>query len=164
MAPSTTKPLTGRAVLAWLVAFFAVVLSVNGVMTKLALDTLPGTDVYSAYRASLAYNAEIRAAQAQAARRWSVVGHVARNANGEAAIEVTARDAADVPLTDLAFSVTLSRPTDKRADRTGALAPRGGGRYGGTVSDVGPGQWDVVIAAHRGPERMFLSRNRVVLD
>jgi nitrogen fixation protein FixH len=163
-ASPSAKPLSGRTVLVWLIAFFAVVLSVNAVMTKLAIDTLPGTDVDSAYKASLAYNSEIHAAQEQAARRWSVTGHVSRNSAGGAAVDVTARDAADVPLTGLAVSVHLSRPTDKRADRVFALGERGGGRYRGEVSDVSPGQWDVVIEADRGAERLFLSRNRVILE
>ena len=53
-APDTPKPLTGRKVLFLLVAFFGVVIAVNLVMMKLAIQTLPGTEVDSAYSASLA--------------------------------------------------------------------------------------------------------------
>ena len=161
-APSP-RPLSGRTVLVWLVAFFGVVIGVNVVMMKLAIDTLPGTDVDSPYKASLAYNGEIQAAQDQAARRWSVTGHLERNADGAAAVNIEARDARDVPLTGLGFSVRLSRPADKRADRVVALTEREPGRYGGQVSDLGLGQWDLVIEAERGSERLFLSRNRVIL-
>jgi nitrogen fixation protein FixH len=161
-APSP-RPLSGRAVLAWLVAFFGVVIGVNVVMMKLAIDTLPGTDVDSAYKASLAYNGEIHAAQDQAARRWSVTGQLERNPDGAAAVNVEARDASDVPLTGLVFSVRLSRPADKRADRVAALSERAPGLYRGHVADVGLGQWDLVIEADRGSERLFLSRNRVIL-
>ena len=135
----------------------------NVVMLKLAIDTLPGTDVDSAYRASLAYNAEIAAAAAQATRGWSVVGHVERDADGRAAVRVEARDAANAPLTGLAFSARLSRPTDKRADRSTFLLERESGIYLGKVGDLAPGQWDLVIEAERGSERLFLSRNRLVL-
>jgi nitrogen fixation protein FixH len=150
-------------VLAWLVAFFAVVIGANMVMMKLAIDTLPGTEVDSAYKASLAYNGEIQAAQDQAARRWSVTGHVERSPDGAAAVNVEARDASDVPLTGVVFSVRLSRPADKRADRAAALSERAPGLYRGHVADVGLGQWDLVIEADRGRERLFLSRNRVIL-
>ena len=162
-ARPSTRPLSGRAVLGWLVAFFGVVIGVNLVMMKLAIDTLPGTDVDSAYKASLAYNAEIHAAQDQAARRWSVTGHLERDPDGAAAVNVEARDAFNVPLTGLVFSVRLARPTDKRADRAVALLERGPGLYRGQVADVGLGQWDLVIEADRGSERLFLSRNRVIL-
>jgi nitrogen fixation protein FixH len=164
VAGVSTKPLSGRAVLIWLVAFFGVVLTVNMVMMKLAIDTLPGTDVDSAYKASLAYNGEIHAAQDQAARRWSVAGKVARSPDAVAIVTVEARDGESVPLTGLVFSARLSRPTDKRADRMIALGERETGRYRGEISDVGPGQWDLVLEASRGGERLFLSRNRVVLN
>ena len=58
------RALTGRAVFIWLVAFFAVVFFANGMMMKFAIQTMSGTEVDSAYRASLTFNAE-----AQAARR-----------------------------------------------------------------------------------------------
>ena len=49
------RQLTGRMVLLCLVAFFGIVIGVNMLMMKFAIDTLSGTEVDSAYRASLAY-------------------------------------------------------------------------------------------------------------
>jgi len=43
------KPLTGAKVLFMLLAFFGVVIGVNMIMMRLAIQTLPGTDVDSAY-------------------------------------------------------------------------------------------------------------------
>jgi nitrogen fixation protein FixH len=159
-----SKPVTGRMVLFCLLAFFGVVFGANAVMIKLALDTLPGTDVDSAYKASLAYNAEIRAADIQAGRAWSVVGRVERRGDGWASVRVEARDAHDVPLTGLSFSLRMSRPTDKRGDRVVGLSEREAGRYDGRFDDLAPGQWDVVLEATDGAERLFLSRNRVILQ
>jgi nitrogen fixation protein FixH len=156
------KRLTGRTVLLWLLAFFGVVIGANLVMVKLALDSLPGTDVDSAYRASLAYNGEIRAAQDQAGRAWSVVGRVERAPDGHASVRVEARDRHNAPLTGLVFSARMSRPTDKRADRVVTLGEREAGLYRGELADVAPGQWDLVLEAAAG-ERLFLSRNRVIL-
>ena len=62
---SAEKPLTGRFVLLTLVSFFGVVFAVNFAMMKLAIDTLPGTEVDSAYSASLGYGREIVAARDQ---------------------------------------------------------------------------------------------------
>jgi nitrogen fixation protein FixH len=151
-------------VLFFLLAFFGVVFAANAVMIKLAIDTLPGSEVDSAYKASLAYNAEIRAADIQDGRAWSVAGRIERRADGQATVRVEARDADNVPLTGLSFSARLSRPTDNRHDRVVALSERGAGLYGGLADGVAPGQWDVVLEATNGGDRLFLSRNRVMLQ
>jgi len=160
---AVTRPLTGRTVLFCLLAFFGVVIGVNMVMMKLAIDTLPGTEVDSAYRASLAFNSEISAAREQAARNWRVAAHVERSLDGHATVQVEAHDRDGAPVSGLAFSGRLMRPIDKRADRALALAERESGIYRGGAADVAPGQWDLVIEADRGGERLFLSRNRVML-
>ena len=161
---STEKPLTGRRVLAYLLAFFAVVIAANAVMIKLAVETLPGTEVDSAYRASLAFNAEISAARAQAARGWRVDARVERDSDQRAAVRIEARDAQNNPVSGVAFLARLARPIDKRADRPVTLAEREAGIYRGEAANVSPGQWDLIIEADRGFERVFYSRNRIVLQ
>jgi nitrogen fixation protein FixH len=158
-----SKPLTGGTVLICMLVFFGVVIGVNAVMIKLAVDTLPGTDVDSAYAASLAYNAEIRAAHDQDVRGWRVTGHVERNHDGATIVRVEARDAGNVPLTGLVFAARLSHPTDKRGDRRLALSEREAGIYRGVAADVAPGQWDLVLEVMKDTERLFLSRNRLAL-
>jgi nitrogen fixation protein FixH len=159
------KPLTGTKVFLMLVAFFGVVIGVNVTMMKLAIATLPGTDVDSPYAAGLSYDREISAAQDQAARKWKVSAHIERRADGDAVLQVEARDAADRPLTGLNFNGRLERPTDKRADLAVELAEAGIGIYRGKAASVAPGQWDLVIEGDaRGGERVFLSRNRVILN
>jgi len=157
------RVLTGRAVLIWLLVFFAVVFTANGVMMKFAIETMSGTEVDSAYRASLNFNAEARAARRQDERGWQVSGSAVRSADGGAAVRVAARDKAGVPLSGLTFSAALERPTDKRADRRMALAEQQTGLYRGEAVDVAPGQWDLVVEAERGGERLFVSKTRVFL-
>jgi nitrogen fixation protein FixH len=157
------KPLTGRRVLVYLLAFFGVVVGVNLVMAKLAVDTLSGSEVDSAYRASLAYNTEISAARAQAQRHWRVAAHVERDGDQRAHVRVEARDERGAPVTGMAFAARLARPTDKRGDRAVTLAERESGVYRGETADVAGGQWDLIIEADRGEDRVFLSRNRIVL-
>ncbi|MBV5271499.1 MAG: FixH family protein, partial [Afipia sp.] len=139
------RPITGRTVLVAMVAFFAVVIGVNMLMMKLAIDTLPGTDVDSAYRASLAYESEIKAAHDQNLREWQVNVPIERHADGQATLRVDAHDKSGVPLRGLVFSGRLERPTDKRADRLIVLAEGESGTYRGSTSDVTPGQWDLVL-------------------
>jgi nitrogen fixation protein FixH len=158
-----SKPLTGRTVLLYLLAFFGVVIGVNAVMVKLAVDTLPGTEVASAYRASIRYNIEIATARAQAARNWQVSAHIERAPDGHAVVRIDGRDGGGALLTGIDFAARLSRPTDARADRLIVLTERAIGTYRGVAEDVAAGQWDLVIQAARGDERLFLSRNRVVL-
>jgi len=159
-----TKPLTGTKVFLMLVAFFGVVIGVNVTMMKLAIATLPGTDVDSPYAAGLTYDREISAAQDQAARKWQVSAHIERRTDGGAALQVDARDANGRPVTGLKFAGRLERPTDKRADLQVELSEAGIGIYRGNATAVAPGQWDLVIEGEARGTRVFMSRNRVILN
>jgi nitrogen fixation protein FixH len=133
------------------------------VMMKLAIDTLSGTEVDSAYRASLGYKAEIEAALGQTARNWRVTAHIERNTDGRAMLTVEAQNGDGAPVTGMAFLARLARPIDKRADRPITLSERESGIYRGETQDIAPGQWDLVIEADGNVERLFLSKTRVVL-
>src|SRR3954467_4228636 len=97
------KPLTGRKVFFMLVAFFGVVIGVNLVMMKFAIQTLSGTEVDSAYTASLAYESEIAAAHDQNARNWKVNAQLQRSADGGATLQVEAHDSGGIPMSGLKF-------------------------------------------------------------
>lgn len=164
MASAAPKPLTGTKVLLMLVAFFGVVIGVNVTMMKLAIATLPGTEVDSPYAAGLAYDKEIAAAMDQAARKWQVDAHIQRGADGGATVQVEARDGSGRPVTGLKFKGTLERPIDKRADQSVELSEVGIGVYRGSAAAVAAGQWDLVLEGDARGERMFLSKNRVILN
>ena len=157
------RPITGRMVFFMMVAFFGVVIGVNLVMMRLAIQTLPGTEVDSAYSASLAYQKEIATAQAQSARNWKVDAHVERSKGG-ATLQVEARDKDGRPMSGLTFQGRFERPTDRRADLPIALAEVGIGIYRGSAETIAPGQWDLVLEGAAAGQRMFLSKNRVVLN
>ena len=158
------KPLTGRRVLFMLVAFFAVVIGVNLVMMRLAIQTLPGTEVDSAYSASLAYEKQIAAAREQNARNWKVDAHVERSGQGGAILQIEARDHNGQPMSGLKFQGRFERPTDRRADLPVVLAEVGIGIYRGSALAIAPGQWDLVLEGVAAGQRMFLSKNRVLLN
>jgi nitrogen fixation protein FixH len=162
--PASPRPLTGRFVLLTLVSFFGVVFAVNFAMVKLAIDTLPGTEVDSAYSASLGYGREIVAARDQDTRNWRIDAHIQRGTDGEATLQVEARDSGGRPLSGLKFQGRLERPIDRRADRPVGLAEVGIGIYRGTAPLVAAGQWDLVIEGDAAGKRMFLSKNRVFLN
>lgn len=163
-SPASPKPLTGRMVLFMLIAFFGVVIGVNGIMMQLAIETLPGTEVDSAYSASLAYEKEIAAAHDQSARNWKVDAHIQRGADGGATVQVVAHDNNGKPMSGLKFLGRFERPTDRRADQPVELAEMGIGIYRGSAPLIAPGQWDLVLEAVKAGQRMFLSKNRVLLN
>jgi nitrogen fixation protein FixH len=162
--PQPPKPLTGRKVLFILVAFFGVVFGVNFTMMQLAIRTLPGTEVDSAYSASLAYEKEIAAAHDQNARNWKVDAHVERGGQGGATLQVEAHDSNGQPMSGLTFQGRFERPTDRRADLPVVLAEVGIGIYRGSALAIAPGQWDLVLEGVAAGQRMFLSKNRVLLN
>jgi nitrogen fixation protein FixH len=162
--PVSPKPLTGGKVLFMLVAFFAVVIGVNMIMMRLAILTLPGTEVDSAYSASLAYENEIAAAHDQNARNWKVDAHIQRGPDGGATLQVEARDNSGKPMPGLKFQGRFERPTDRRADQPVALAEMGIGIYRGSAPLIASGQWDLVLEGIAAGRRMFLSKNRVLLN
>ena len=161
---NSERQLTGRKVLAILIAFFGVVIGVNATMMRLAIATLPGTEVDSAYSEGLAYEKEIAAARDQSRRNWKVDAHIERHADSTAALDILAKAPDGTPLAGLLLSGRLERPTDRRADQIFEIAEGGGGSYRGTAHGVVPGLWDLVIEADSAGKRMFLSRNRVVLN
>lgn len=159
-----STPLTGHMVFAMLVAFFGVVIGVNLLMMRLAIQTLPGVEVDSAYSASLGYEKEIATAREQAARDWKVDAHVERSGQGGATLQVEACDKSGRPMTGLTFEGRFERPTDRRADLPVTLAEVGIGIYRGSAPDIAPGQWDLVLEAASSGQRVFMSKNRVVLN
>jgi nitrogen fixation protein FixH len=161
---ASPKTLTGRKVLWILIAFFGVVFGVNFLLMKLAIDTLPGTEVDSAYSASLGYEKEIAAARDQNTRNWRVDAHIRRGPEGDATLQVEARDNGGTPISGLKFQGRLERPTDRRADRPVELAEVGLGIYRGSAPRVAAGLWDLVLEGDAAGQRMFLSKNRVLLD
>jgi nitrogen fixation protein FixH len=150
--------------LASLLAFFGIVIGVNGIMIALAIGTMPGLENEKPYRAGVTYNAEIEAARAQAGRHWTVASHVTRDALGRAAVRVDAHDSDGVPVSGLTVAVRLLRPTSQRGDHAITLGERGPGTYEGEATDVGAGTWVVEIEAARASERLFRSHNRIIME
>lgn len=157
------KPLTGKRVLVYILAFFGVIFAANGVFLYYALGTFPGVAVESSYKAGQAYNEDIAAAKAQAALGWDVATHVTRASDGTAEITVTALDKNGRAISGLAFSANLQRPATETLDKAVALKEAGAGTYVGNVSDLEAGNWTLTLEGNSGAERVFRSQNRVYL-
>lgn len=162
VANDNRRPLTGRTVLLCFLGFFGLVTAVNAIMIFAAVSTFGGVEAASSYQAGLAFSRESAAAQAQAARHWSVTARV--RPDGQATrVDVDARGTDGAPITGLTATARLIHPADARADHPVALSELSAGTFRGTTVPV-TGQWDVIIELSRDGERLFRSRNRVVLN
>ncbi len=161
-AKCRSNELTGRKVLIWFLAFFAVVGAVNAIMVRAAVSTFGGVETDSSYKAGLAFAGDVEAARAQDARHWQVRAHISPVKDGTSTVDVAVRDASDRPVTGLDAIVKLEHPTDRRLDHVLILREDAPGHFSGAAS-VAVGQRELVIDLMRSGERMFRSKNRIVL-
>ncbi|MEO0978715.1 MAG: FixH family protein [Pseudomonadota bacterium] len=158
------KAITGRTVLAWLICFFGVVFTANGIFLYLALGSFPGVVVDSSYEAGQAYNQEIAAAKAQAGLGWQVSSEIVRTSPDSAKLVVSAMDAQGTPLYGIAVTAVLRHPAQENEDVTAVLRADGGGRYVGDIDEVASGNWTLVLEIEQDGSRRFKSENRMFIS
>jgi nitrogen fixation protein FixH len=156
------RELTGSMVLGLMVAFFAIVFGMNAFMAREAISTVGGVETESSYRAGQTFERDVAMAKAQDAQHWQVNAKVTPAEGGGAVLDIVARDATGAPLTGLLATALFARPTDRRLDRTLAVSESAPGHFRGSA-DIPAGQWDLVIDLSRRGERVFRSKNRVIL-
>ena len=156
------RELTGRTVLLYLVAFFAVVAAVNAVMMTAAVTTFSGVETANSYQAGVSFAREEAAAEAQESRHWRVNSSLRPQTNGLTQVELSAQDRAGQPLAGLEAAVSLIHPNDRRRDRPVSMQANAPGHFSGVVAPS-PGQWDLVIELARDSERLFRSKERIIL-
>ncbi len=157
------REITGWTVLGLTVAFFAVVVGVNAFMAHEALSTFGGVDTESSYRAGQLFEREVALAKAQDAQHWRVEAKVTPTPDGTAVLDIVARDASGAPLTGMTATAVFARPTDRRLDRAVAVTEDAAGRFHGSAA-IAAGQWDLLIELSRQGDRLFRSKNRVVIQ
>ncbi|MGE0563974.1 MAG: FixH family protein [Pseudolabrys sp.] len=153
---------TGRLVLACLIGFFALIFAVNGVMVYAAKTTFGGVETTSSYKAGLFFNRDIVTAREQQSLGWQVEGRFVRDGSGDAVLDIMAKDRNGAPLGGLTALARLAHPADARQDHEITLSDRGGGRFRGATA-AAAGQWELIVDFHRGEQRMFRSRSRIIL-
>ncbi len=129
--------LTGRRVLALVVAFFAVIIGVNLILAQRAIGTFPGVEAPNTFVASQEF--DIRR-EAQEKLGWTVAPiHEA----GFVKLAIT--DAAGQPVEVASLHVLIGRPTSTRDDVTPDFTFVGG-VYEAPVK-LAPGQWMLKLEA-----------------
>jgi nitrogen fixation protein FixH len=157
-----TRELTGKHVLFCLLGFFGVVFAVNAALVKAATSTFGGVETSSSYKAGLMFEKEVVRAEQQDELRWQVDGKIARDKDGEAVLDISARDASGTPLTGITMQARLAHPADERLDHVIALNRTNAGLFHG-AAQAQPGQWELIVDLYRGEARVFRSRSRVTL-
>lgn len=156
MNDATTMTRRDRLIPWYFVAFFLVVIAVNGVMATLAVRTLSGTVTDHAYEKGLAYNKIIAAADAQAALGWqgefAITGkELTRH------IALRVRDKTHQPLSVQAVTLTVMRPAQQGLDFDVKL---NGGE--GDVTFPAQGQWELRAFATVSGQPYQLAKRIVV--
>lgn len=142
---ATEKQLTGKHVLALLIAFFGVIIGVNLVMAYFANSTWSGLVVANGYVASQSFDDDLAKARAQEAMGWTV-GFIP----GEDRIRLTFADREGKKIDSLQISGDLERPVTDKEDQKLVFAPMGSGAYTAPAM-LSPGVWEVEVKAS-GPD------------
>ena len=154
--------ITGLMVLGFMIAFFAIIVGVNVFMAHAAISTFGGVETASSYHAGQMFERDVAMAKAQDAQHWQVDAKLTRAADGMTLIDVSARDKTGAPARGVDASMQFAGPTDRRLDRAVAVHQTEPGHFVGNA-DLAAGQWDLVIELSRQDERIFRSKNRVIL-
>lgn len=144
----------GWHVAAGVVAFFALVISVDAAFLVTAYRTHPGQVAPRPYEAGLIYNAELERLRVQDALGWRAGAEA--HPNG---LNVTLQDRDGHPLTGFTVSATLQRPATEKGRAEVVLAETAPGRY--AVDRALAGGWDVHIVAADGAGRTFIAERRL---
>lgn len=153
--PSATRPITGKMVLIWIVAFFTVIIAVNLTFVYFALDSWPGLTTQKAYEEGVAYNKTLESAARQDAMGWR--SHVALGPStpkGTCMLTLT-MTGPDGPLAGLTAQVRLTRPLGEGLTVDARLAEDRPGLYAALLRLPALGRWQVEVTARAPDGRSF---------
>jgi len=154
--PPVRPPFTvkGWHVAAGVVAFFALVITVDVAFLVTAYRTHPGQVAAKPYETGLIYNAELERQRVQAALGWRA-GAEARGRD----IEVVLRDRDGAPLSGLTVSALLQRPATEQGSTELELKETAPGRYAAPVGLSGA--WDATIEAMDARGQRLIAERRL---
>jgi len=156
-APAAPFRLTGRHVLAGVVAFFLVVIGVDVLFATLAYKTFSGQSANNPYEAGLLYNRTLAERRAEARLGW-----LAKITVTGGRLDLALSDADGRALDDIQIRASLTRPATETGRRTVILHPASDGHY---VADIGglSGAWDVSAQVFQASRQRLLVEQRVNL-
>lgn len=147
MTPARGRPqreFTGWHMLAIMVAFFGVIVTVNITMAVLANRTWTGLVVKNSYVASQQYNGELAAAKTQRARGWK-----SSLTYTDGGFSLTLGDRLGEPVILPELRLAFGRPATESQDGEIALRHVGRGLYRGEQV-LAPGVWAIRVTGGEG--------------
>ncbi len=144
------KVLTGRKVLAIVVSFFAVIITVNLYMASQAIGTFPGLEVKNTYVASQEFD---RNRTAQKALGWTLTSTIEGT---QLHMSIIDRDGAAVSPDTI--EATLGRSTHMRDDQDLTFVRGADGAYVSEVGALAGGNWNLRLKAQAADGTLFQQR------
>lgn len=145
---------SGKHLVAIMVAFFGVIISVNVYMAVMANTSWSGLVVKNSYVAGLSFTEKTEEARAQDALGWKAALEIT---DGELRYGLSDKDGKAVTLSG--GQVTFWRPTSDREDATIDLTIRDGEAV--TPVALGDGAWIVAIAVEAGLDHLYRDTRRI---
>lgn len=152
---AAAKKLTGYNVFFWFVAFFAVIILVNGVFIYTALGTHTGVVTERPYEKGLAYNETLAQAkdqpslQSEVSFDSSVLSWSLQDENGKA-------------LDDALASAKIIRPVQDGNDFEVTLKPEGGGLYTADLNLPLKGKWIAKLSVQWKNDKNYHTTHRFI--
>lgn len=145
MKAFTTGPFTGKHFAVIIVAFFAVVVSVNVYMARAASSTFGGVVVENSYVASQNFNTWLAEAEQEKALGWAAAA--TRQADNRIVVTLTG-----APEQGLALTAVARHPLGRAPDRELRFTRQADGSF---VSDqaLDAGRWRLRLDARAGEQR-----------
>jgi nitrogen fixation protein FixH len=143
-----TRTFTGRKMLITIVAFFGVIIAVNGLMLTLAVQSFGGLVVGNSYVASQNFNEDVAAARIQPIRGWQL----SLSSAPDARIALEVKDEDGLALRGLTLTLEMARPTHERGTVVLDPVEVSAGLYSAPVA-LPPGRWIATVRTDDGQTR-----------
>lgn len=158
------RELTGRHVLAMVLAFFGVMIIANAAFVIVAVKSFPGESEKKSYLQGLQYNNVLAKRATQAALGWRAeISRIETTVNG-GLLEVRFFNARDAKLSGLTIKGEMRRPADDDADRALLFHETAPGVYQAATAPLAAGAWDVSGTAESISGDAFDFRARVLVQ
>ena len=144
----------GWHVLVAMLAFFAVVIGVEGTMIYAAYTTFPGQTAKDPYEAGLAYNRQLAERRREQDLGWRVTAGV----DSHRALRFQIIDAAGRPVDGMAGELTLERPATTQGAVALKVVGLGNGAYLADTRKLGAGAWDARVLFSHNDQSLVVER------
>lgn len=149
----------------WLfVGAFGIIITVNGIMAYIAVDSWTGLETKSPFQRSQTFNVDLAQKTAQAKLGWAALGSFEASPTAEQPragfMRLVMKDADGAGLSGLTIDAMAKRPTHEGYDQPLNFIERGAGLYVAPITFPLAGQWDFDVTASRGDD-VYKMRQRL---